>query len=239
MFGLGGYINLNGKFVLEPKYDKVYGFAPNGLASVILMGKAGAINERGIFVVPPLYDMVGIFSNGFAWVELDDKYGYVNDKGELITDIIYEDADRFASNGLAAVKISSDNYNAARGANAAATGENVSGYIDSKGNFVIEPKFYIARTFSDNGLAMVNLKKGEPLAFINERGDTVITPQFEAAYDFGENGLAYVKKDGNWTYVNAKGELLTYKDTVCGKKVLKNFHGDIIWPKEAVNLSCK
>ncbi|WP_169943246.1 WG repeat-containing protein, partial [Campylobacter sp. RM15925] len=86
------------------------------------------------------------------------------------------------------------------------------GYINTKGEQVVECKFYEVLGFIE-GLAKV--KKGLKQFTINNKGNFVvhdennnqmeISSKFDDVYDFSE-GLAAVKKDGKWGYINAKGE---------------------------------
>lgn len=74
----------------------------------------------------------------------------------------------------------------------------LSGYIDPKGKFQVNPKYRWARDFAD-GLAAVNVApKGEwaKWGYIDTTGKTVIEPQFGAAEKF-EDGYAVVMV-GKW-----------------------------------------
>jgi len=55
------------------------------------------------------------------------------------------------------------------------------GFIDTNGNWAIQPEFDKARDFS-NGFAAVN-KNGQ-WGFIDQNGNLVIPPQFDSAKDF-------------------------------------------------------
>lgn len=69
------------------------------------------------------------------------------------------------------------------------------GFVDSNGNFVIEPQYEDARSFS-NGLAAV--KKDGKWGFINTANEMVIEPQFKNAKDFNYYGCAFVVKNESW-----------------------------------------
>ena len=55
------------------------------------------------------------------------------------------------------------------------------GFINTAGEFVINPQFDGARDFSE-GLARVNI--GGKYGFINTSGEIVINPQFDDAFSF-------------------------------------------------------
>lgn len=78
-----------------------------------------------------------------------------------------------------------------------------SGYINSKGQIVIdfEFDFFGSREFTE-GLAsiLVNNKAG----YIDTKGNFVIKPQFEMAMPFSE-GLAYVSHNGKQGYIDKSG----------------------------------
>lgn len=52
-----GFVDKNGKEVVDYKYDKAYEFNSYGFATVRKDGKWGAINEQGQEVVPPSYEI--------------------------------------------------------------------------------------------------------------------------------------------------------------------------------------
>ncbi len=49
------------------------------------------------------------------------------------------------------------------------------GYIDAKGEYVIEPQFVSAGDFDREGLALVQMNTGR-WGYINEKGDFIFTP---------------------------------------------------------------
>jgi hypothetical protein len=80
------------------------------------------------------------------------------------------------------------------------------GYKNQSGIIVIQPKFEIAGSFSDNGLA--NVMSNEKWGYIDKSGKFVIQPQFDDAGSFDYNGLAVVKLNGKYGYINKTGELV-------------------------------
>ena len=63
------------------------------------------------------------------------------------------------------------------------------GYIDKTGDYVIEPQFEAAYSFSQNGLAPVKDANSHLWGYIDTTGAYVIEPQFWWAMDFSGNGL--------------------------------------------------
>jgi hypothetical protein len=77
------------------------------------------------------------------------------------------------------------------------------GYINEKGEVVIEPRFEQARDFAENGLARV--QENEKWGYINEAGTCVIMTSFDDARDFSANGLAAVKVNEKYGYIDKNG----------------------------------
>ena len=76
------------------------------------------------------------------------------------------------------------------------------GYVNTKGEQVIECKFDGVSDFSE-GLAAV--KKDDNWGYVNTKGEQVVECKFDDAEGFNE-GLARVEKDDKWGYINTKGE---------------------------------
>jgi hypothetical protein len=92
------------------------------------------------------------------------------------------------------------------GDRARAMSEGLWGFIDSTGEFVIEPQYVAAGPFSE-GLAPVQLEDGGLVGYIDEAGETVIEPLFESAGSFGQ-GLAPVVTIDGGGYIDETGELV-------------------------------
>jgi hypothetical protein len=179
--GKWGFVDKEGKVVVEAQYDEVWDFS-EGIALVKSggrggkpiasegalprpdkefyermrpsrepKGKFGYIDKTGKVILPPQYETASSFSEGAAIVKLKDKYGFVGTKGKLIIEAKYDSAYNF-SDGLAAVKAGKK-----------------WGYIDMKGSVVIKPQFDSASCFH-NGLVAVSL--GESLLYIDKKGKT-------------------------------------------------------------------
>jgi len=75
------------------------------------------------------------------------------------------------------------------------------GYIDKSGNYVIQPNFSRAHSFSD-GLAAVAI--GNKWGLIDKSGKFVVQPKYDLVYPFSE-GLAAVVVNGK--IENARGRV--------------------------------
>jgi hypothetical protein len=74
------------------------------------------------------------------------------------------------------------------------TDNSLCGYIDRSGNWVIEPNFKFAFSFSDNDLAIAK-SVNDLWGYINKDGEWVIEPKFgnhRELDNFADNGLARI-----------------------------------------------
>lgn len=135
---------------------------------------------------------------------------FLNKYGRFNSDKIYYDALPF-SEGLAPVAINAQNL------------EKSWGYVDTKENIIIEPKFYRAYPFK-NEYAVVciadklnshTIAEQEKYGFINKKGEIVTNPEFSNIFDFnGTHAIAYWKSGEKFKLgiINRKGEKLCETD---------------------------
>lgn len=123
----------------------------------------------------------GVFfgSSGGAWylnrIVSDDKKNYsIETSG-----VSFEDVKVFGE--LGAVKISGQ-----------------WGFVDNKGNIVIEPQFDDAKSFSC-GFAAV--KKNDEWGYIDTTGKVIINYAFSSANSFSSYGVAAVKQNDEWSLI--------------------------------------
>jgi hypothetical protein len=216
-----GYIDKTGELVIQPRFFDAEGLegAENfseGLAAVAPIGAEddeygyyyyGYIDRTGEMVIPPQFYGVRAFSEGIAVVEflseMGSRFAFINQQGNTIFEHpqAYEALD--SSEGLAAVRINE-----------------LWGFIDASGEFVITPQFSDVSRFS-NGLAPSarctsnrSERHRRQYGYINHAGDFVIQPQFAYAHPFSE-GLAAVKVNddvdglgGKWGYIDTNGQFV-------------------------------
>lgn len=233
--GKWGYIDKTGKIVISPRFESypngyVYSFS-DGLAMINVKNKYGYIDSSGEFVIQPKFLKGSDFKEGFARAVVEGpciyvgdrdgcdifnaeliggksdlenppscKFAFINKSGAFILDERFERAGDF-SEGLAAVRK-----------------DGKWGFINTKGEMVIQPQFIneldfltIDTPIFSEGLALV--KKGELWGYIDKTGKFVIEPTFENADNF-HNGLAVIGKNWNkekhdyddYYFINKKGE---------------------------------
>lgn len=86
-----GFINIEGEFVISPKYYKVEYFRPNGLCAVQKNGKSGFINKNGQEIIPIIFDDVNqqmIDKNVIA--EKSGKFAVFNSNGKQLSGFVYD-----------------------------------------------------------------------------------------------------------------------------------------------------
>lgn len=130
-----------------------------------------------------------------AWDDLrpfkteNNNYGYTNiTTGKTAIYPIFQGARRSWDGKLAAV-VSGGKW----------------GFIDSRGKFVIKPKFDEAWGFSSDHTSLVKLNGKWGL--INESGDFVIEPKFERLLH-NRDGIAVAKTGGKWGFIDNNGKFL-------------------------------
>jgi WD40 repeat protein len=194
-----GYIDRNGKIVIEPRFDSADEFS-EGLALIETNGKWGFIDTNGTVVIEARYSSAHKFSEGLARVQVGgDKYGlygrwgFIDRAGRVVIEPQYSELSAVADaaygfhDGLAMIEVN-----------------NRKGFIDKTGKIVIPPKFEYAYPFSE-GLASVSAGN-DKWGYIDTSGRWAIQPKFDWGSLFSE-GLAAVTLGRVCGYVDRTGEL--------------------------------
>ncbi|MDT8347302.1 MAG: WG repeat-containing protein, partial [Flavobacteriaceae bacterium] len=157
----------------------------------------GYISKNGEVVIPFDYSSGTDFKNGYAKVQ--DKntkmYGIIDLNGNYIVppEYTYISNDYYKSDYIFVRKPNS-NF----------------GYIDFKGNQVIDFKYAYGGLFSE-GLAVVSTPLNENM-YIDKNGNKAFELEFNISQYDNENfkgGIAKVNiKDGHSAYINKKGEVI-------------------------------
>lgn len=210
-----GYCDsLSGKIKIDCKFDSAYNFV-KGLARVMINNRFGFINTQGILKIPAEYDHAADFSEGFAAVKKNQKYFFIDQNNinpfgrhlyfanpKTLAAMTQQQLKQFGdplssfSNGLALVYDTSG----------------YAGYINTKGIFVIKPKYLGATSFGD-GIALVMEKSNEPIKAIDKTGNKLFdVPNGWFPDEAFSNGAAIVKRrkknEFEYNVLNTKGNLL-------------------------------
>ena len=213
--GKTGYVDVNGKWVINPQFENAECFSEDGFARIRQNGKIGLIDKTGKIVVEPqFYSIEGfdkIFDdNGFARFSVDTKpetqksddwlkdninyddnddylYGFIDKTGKIVIEAKYPFSCGF-KNGLACVKL-----------------DGKYGFIDKTGKMVIEPKYDMVMPFENRKLSLV--KVGDKCGFIDKSGKMVIEPQYDVSV-ICHNNWSIITDSDKEGLLSADGEVL-------------------------------
>ena len=202
--GKFGYIDVLGKVVIPPTYQKAEMFG--GGLGLVEGPYPGFVNADGTPVIG--VDKVGpgdayrSFADGVAPFRKGSKWGLIDVTGKVILEPRYADIRSF-SEKRAAVRVGAQDQ----------WGIGKRGYIDPTGKMVIEPVYNEALDFSD-GLGAVNLKGVYgSWGFVDSTGKVVIEPQFHRAYSFyGGIARAMPKEGGGFGLIYKTGKYVLSKE---------------------------
>ncbi len=185
-----GFLNTSGKLAIPAKYDDVsefsdgYATAKSGSTYLILdaQGKETLIQQAGIL------DINEFSENLASFRAMDKNFGFLAPDGKVVITPQYESVGKFV-NGLAWAKTSSGSI----------------GYINSKGEWAINPQFAAAKNFDvTTGLGRIKTTTGA-WAYTNKTGELTYVNETETWSDFSD-GLAEGKKTERKGFYDSKGK---------------------------------
>jgi hypothetical protein len=191
--GKWGYIDKAGKVAIPYYFDEAFGFS-EGLAPVRIGKKWGYIGRDGKFRLNPVFENVHNFHNGRALVGFLDPQtktvvnGFITHAGEMILVLPDNQFGYDFHDNLARVRLDQGPTT-------------YFGFVDTMGQWVMEPKFELAMDFNE-GAAPVYYKG--KWGFIELKGHVIIEPKFDLAFNFHEN-RAYVEMGNKSTYIDGTG----------------------------------
>jgi len=198
---LWGYINDEGKVVIEPKYEWTQAFSNDKAIVEISKGHFGIIDKEGKLLKEIYNDrIISLSEDIFVFSKLDsdnrEKYGYMTVDGKVMLDDIYSYAQEYEE-GLAIVN-ASKNY------------VNEYGVINKKGEFVIPAKYAQIISLS-NGIYAVP-KAHDDYYDINFLKKAMFDKTGKKLTEFKyynlemlENGLISASDDKNTYLIDEKG----------------------------------
>ena len=150
-------------------------------------GKVGYIDTKGNYIIPAKYKDGTHFYEDLAFVVADgENITCIDKKGNTKFVLKKVDYAEPFSEGLAIVGVKGHGC----------------GFINKKGEFVINPQFESAKPFRE-GLAAV--RQNDKWGFIDNTGKMIINPQFEHVSSFYDSKALFY--DGKqWGFINKKGE---------------------------------
>jgi len=234
--GKWGFIDKNGKMVIEPQFDQEYsaGFS-EGLVDVSKDELWGYIDTSGNTIIPFEYDWKSKFSDGYAVVKKKSRKFFIDKKGEKLKTVkcsVLDSAWGGFKEGLAVVKFGKEYgfintggeqaidrlFEAAYGFHEglSVVQENgLYGYINAKGEYVIEPKFELVNSFH---LGVAPFKEDDKWGLIDKSGTIIKEASYKFIHDFGLYGWGVSTKDERRlamadlgkrkVYINLQGEVV-------------------------------
>ena len=179
------YIDWEGKTVINPQFSEARLFSDDA-ALVKNSGNDdlyGYIDTKGSYIVNPQYMYATDFQDGIAFVVKEGEAPKaINKKGEVLFEIKNALTVTEFREGLAAFSVEDEE------------GEELTGFINKKGEVVITPQFLKAHYFNDGKCAVSD--KNKKWGYIDKKGKTVISNQFSSAQKF-QNGKAVVRDSVN------------------------------------------
>lgn len=238
--GKYGYINSNGEWMINAKYDWC-DYYYDGKAIVKEKGKFGFINAKGELIIPAIYDTAKHYSEGMAavasrneegrinWDFIDSAGTHLNIKVPALSNVTSFNSGRSVATedgflNFYFFKRNGDTAFSARGFYLDENrvpdysegllhvyfGEMQSTFIDTNGIFWGKGDFENCGDFHD-GMAWV--QQGFKIGFINTKGEMVIAPQFDSVGNFNEGiALAKIKMTYDQNLLKMSGGVIEYID---------------------------
>lgn len=178
--GSYGYLDEKLQPVTEFSWTKL-SLISESVGACQLDGKWALVNKRGKVKTEYLYEDVIVDEAGFCcrqkriFVKEQGKYHLIDRKGKNIGELAFDDARCFSEEGSAAVCV-----------------DGKWGFVDAKGNLVIECQYEAAQSFHHGFAAVCADGKW---GYVDEEGNLVVEPQFEIATPISEKGTAAVKQE--------------------------------------------
>lgn len=184
--GKYGFINEDGREIVEPQYDLVFTFC-NGVAMVTKNNFYGIINKEGKELVKPdSYDLMDYSEkNDLFNVRQNKKWGVIDRNGKIIVPVEYEIVGFCLKKDIVYI-----NKKGKYGLYNVKTRQKITNF-KYKEIVAYSPKY-----------ALIKGKKGEGL--INEKGQEIIPPEYDDIYANKDGTFKVVK----YEYFNANGEKL-------------------------------
>lgn len=190
---LYGAVDKSGEFVVEPCYEGLPRLTEDGIFHDDSFESWSNIyfdDEGHVLELKNEDRELGQFAeNGLASIRHEMKYGFIDKNYNFIIEAQFEEAKDFTDSGLAAVKNSEDLW----------------GYINASGEYVIPARYLDAYGFNE-GYAAVEVEYGK-WGYIDESGTLVTSADYDAASYFQE-GFTTVQKGNQYYLMDVKENIV-------------------------------
>lgn len=233
--GKSGFMDRSGTHVIAPQFDEAREFS-EGFAAVRVGTKWGYVDRSGAIAITPQFDAAMPFRRGRAAVKVccgpewapggTNRFGVIDENGTFIhsPDLLWIPSNAFESTPAPVRDASGEAFLTRAGqivlagklesvasegfseGLAAASVGGKWGYIDARGEWVINPQFEAAWGFA-SGLAPVQV--GERVGYIDRKGRFRVNPQYGRGRPF-HHGLAIVSsvEEGRYGAIDTEGRVV-------------------------------
>ncbi len=211
-----GFIDKTGKVVIDFQYEIGSNGFKNGLARVI---KLGSINrddgEQGY--IDKAGNLVLDFKRDY-YAHVEDIYGYTDHYSDgliLVNDYNNKKSLYIDQSGNVIIDVSSKygtyaTFTFSEGLTPINNNDKGIGFIDNKGNVVIDFKYHSARPCSEGLMAV---KLDNKWGYINKKGELIIDYKYDEVKEFSEGYAAVAKEiknsngftDTYWGFIDKEG----------------------------------
>ena len=208
--GKMGYVNTDGRVVIEMQWEAVGSFDECGRARVMFLNtKSPKLAEFRVIdrhgnMMPGTWAEIGAFDeHGMAFVfDENDKLGWIGMDGQ----VIIPPEELHSSYQLDPFSKLYRTYRFDSSGMLALTRERKWGWLGRDGEWVIKPEWDEVFNFEECGL--VRVRKGDLWGAINRSGDIVIPIEWDLIDEFNSDGIATVYKREKQGLINTKGEMI-------------------------------
>ena len=223
-----GLMDKDGKVVIEPKFDMVYGFDDENRIGARVKQSYGVLDKEGNWLIPPVYDSSHILpyeKDELSVVSRNGRYGFMDYYGKEVIECQYEYAHEFDKElQLAPVKYLGkwgamdrsgqwkvppvhDRLSMEYG-HIRVSDDGLVGMVDCNGNTVI-PCQFDSMNYYNADLDRWVVVKDFLYGFCNSKCEIVIPIEFDDVQPFhSKHSVVAVRKGGLWGLMDADGRWL-------------------------------
>ncbi|MFN7152319.1 MAG: WG repeat-containing protein [Acidovorax sp.] len=209
--GRWGYVDGEGHWRVPPTLQNTRSFSDEGLGRFCQAGRWGFVDVAGTVVIAPAFADARPFRNGLSAVLVGDEdlaarhpdqvgWRIIDREGRFTCPGFFHDISVFSGNGLARATLWNKSSN-----------QRLQGFVNSTGQWVIEPRFRRVLPFGDAPVTAASLD-GERFGLIDARGQWVLEPRYPRIEAFNTQGLAYFDETNAWDnghgYLDVRGKVV-------------------------------
>jgi len=185
-----GFIDTKGNWKIELPYKYFIGPYSEGLSAFTDTDTklSGFFDKSGAIAIAPTYTSVSNFKDGLARVKTGTTYFFIAHDNKKAFERSFEFAGDF-NEGLCAVQ---------------QIGK--WGFINKKGELIIDFTDYVGVREFSNGLAAFKQKNGK-VGYMDMTGKVIIEPLFDNGLNF-KNGFAIIEQNGKMGFINTTGKIV-------------------------------